>query len=45
MPLFMSRDFQNLGHKIVLIIGDFTGLVGDTSGKDSDYPMLSEVNI
>ena len=27
------RDFQDLGHKIVLIIGDFTGLVGDASDK------------
>ena len=35
------RDFQNLGHKIVFIIGDFTGTIGDTSDKDSERPMLS----
>ncbi len=36
------RDFQELGHKIILIIGDFTGLIGDTSDKESERPMLSE---
>lgn len=45
IPLLKLRDFQKLGHKIVLIIGDFTGLVGDTSDKDSERPMLSEVHI
>ncbi len=29
------RDFQDLGHKITLIIGDFTALIGDASDKDS----------
>lgn len=29
-------------HKIILIIGDFTGLIGDTSDKDSERPMLSK---
>ena len=42
VPLFKLRDFQKLGHKIVLIIGDFTGVIGDTSDKDSERPMLSE---
>lgn len=42
IPLLKLRDFQNLGHKIVLIIGDFTGLIGDASDKDSERPMLSE---
>ena len=39
--LLKLRDFQNLGHKIVFIIGDFTGTIGDTSDKDSERPMLS----
>ena len=39
--LLKLRDFQNLGHKIVFIIGDYTGTVGDTSDKDSERPMLS----
>lgn len=42
VPLLKLRDFQDAGHKIVLIIGDFTGVVGDTSDKDSERPMLDE---
>ncbi|MCX6800414.1 MAG: tyrosine--tRNA ligase [Candidatus Falkowbacteria bacterium] len=42
IPLLKLKDFQELGHQIVLIIGDFTGLIGDTSDKDSERPMLSE---
>ncbi len=42
IPLLKLRDFQNLGHKIIFIIGDFTGVIGDTSDKDSERPMLSE---
>ncbi|MEI6040097.1 MAG: tyrosine--tRNA ligase [Candidatus Berkelbacteria bacterium] len=40
--LFKLRDFQKLGHKVVFLIGDFTGIIGDTSDKDSERPMLSE---
>lgn len=40
IPLLKLRDFQRLGHKIILIIGDFTGVIGDTSDKDSERPML-----
>jgi tyrosyl-tRNA synthetase len=40
IPILKLLDFQELGHKIVFIIGDFTGLVGDTSDKDSERPML-----
>lgn len=42
IPLLKLKDFQDLGHQIVLIIGDFTGLIGDTSDKESERPMLSE---
>ena len=41
IPLLKLRDFQNLGHQIVFIVGDFTGVVGDTSDKDSERPMLT----
>jgi len=34
------RQFQDLGHTAVLIIGDFTAQVGDPSGRDSTRPML-----
>src|SRR5574344_1563816 len=40
IPLLKLRDFQKMGHQIVLIIGDFTGLIGDTSDKESERPML-----
>ncbi|MGE5297991.1 MAG: tyrosine--tRNA ligase [Acidobacteriaceae bacterium] len=45
IPLLKMRDFQELGHQIVLIIGDFTGLIGDTSDKESERPMLAEEKI
>ncbi len=45
IPLLKLRDFQQLGHKVILIVGDFTGLVGDTSDKDSERPMLTEKQI
>lgn len=41
IPLLKLRDFQELGHQIVFIIGDFTGIIGDTSDKTSERPMLS----
>jgi len=36
------RDFQDLGHKIILIIGDFTARIGDPSGRDRTRPVISE---
>lgn len=35
------RDFQDLGHKVVLIVGDFTGMIGDPSGKNKTRPSLT----
>src|SRR5205823_2967729 len=35
------REFQDLGHIAVLIVGDITGLVGDPSGQSETRPMLS----
>lgn len=35
------RDFQRLGHTAVLIIGDFTAMIGDPSGKSKTRPQLS----
>lgn len=45
IPLLKLRDFQQLGHKVVFIIGDFTGIIGDTSDKDSERPMLNEETV
>jgi tyrosyl-tRNA synthetase len=39
------RQFQDLGHTAVLIIGDFTGRVGDPSGRSETRPMLTEAAI
>ena len=39
------RTFQNLGHKVILIIGDFTASVGDPSGKNATRPQLSREQI
>ncbi|MFH0930646.1 MAG: tyrosine--tRNA ligase [Candidatus Zixiibacteriota bacterium] len=35
------KQFQKLGHKVVLIIGDYTGMVGDPSGRSETRPQLS----
>jgi len=45
IPLLKLKDFQDLGHKIVFIIGDFTGVIGDTSDKESERPMLEAKQI
>jgi tyrosyl-tRNA synthetase len=39
------REFQNAGHRVVLIIGDYTARVGDPSGRSSLRPMLSPEQI
>jgi tyrosyl-tRNA synthetase len=39
------RQFQDLGHKAVLIIGDYTALVGDPTGQNKTRPMLGEADI
>lgn len=45
IPLLKLRDFQELGHQIVFIVGDFTGIIGDTSDKESERPMLTKETI
>lgn len=42
IPLWKLRQFQDLGHRAVFIVGDFTGIVGDASDKESERPMLTE---
>ena len=39
------RQFQDLGHNVVFLIGDFTGKIGDPSGKNKTRPPLSEKEI
>ncbi len=35
------RQFQQLGHEVIFLIGDFTGMIGDPSGKSATRPLLS----
>jgi tyrosyl-tRNA synthetase len=39
------RAFQELGHTVIFLIGDFTGLIGDPSGKSSTRPQLTRAEI
>ena len=39
------RQFQELGHQVVLIVGDWTGRIGDPSGVSVTRPMLSETEV
>ncbi len=45
ISLLKLRDFQELGHNIVLIVGDFTAEIGDTSDKESERPMISKADV
>jgi tyrosyl-tRNA synthetase len=39
------RHFQELGHTVIFLIGDFTGLIGDPSGKNATRPQLTREEI
>src|SRR5678815_814667 len=39
------KHFQDLGHTVIFLIGDFTGLIGDTSGRSATRPPLSAEEI
>jgi tyrosyl-tRNA synthetase len=39
------RQFQDLGHEVIIIIGDYTALIGDPSGRSATRPMLSSEEI
>lgn len=45
VPLRKLRQFQDLGHQVVLIIGDFTAFIGDPSGRNSTRPPLTREQI
>ncbi|WP_428056570.1 tyrosine--tRNA ligase [Candidatus Avelusimicrobium alvi] len=45
VALSLMRRFQDLGHKAVLVIGDFTAAIGDPSGRDSTRPVLPREKI
>ncbi len=39
------RQFQDLGHEVIFLIGDFTGMIGDPSGKNATRPALTPEEI
>ena len=39
------KHFQDAGHKVVFVVGDFTGMIGDPSGKKATRPQLSREDI
>ncbi|HEY4507817.1 MAG TPA: tyrosine--tRNA ligase [Candidatus Paceibacterota bacterium] len=45
IALWKLRDFQELGHQVVLILGDFTGTIGDASDKDAERPVLDQATV
>jgi tyrosyl-tRNA synthetase len=45
VPLRKLRQFQDLGHKVTLIIGDGTALIGDPSGRDTTRPQLTQEQV
>lgn len=45
VPLRKMRQFQDLGHRVTLIIGDGTAMIGDPSGKNSTRPQLSREHV
>ncbi|MFW6156058.1 MAG: tyrosine--tRNA ligase [Armatimonadota bacterium] len=45
VPMMRLRRFQEAGHRVVFIIGDFTARIGDPSGRTKTRPMLSREEI
>lgn len=45
VALRKMREFQDLGHKVVFLIGDATCKIGDPTGKDKTRPMMTEAEI
>lgn len=39
------RQFQDLGHQVIFLIGDFTGMIGDPTGKSATRPPLTEEQV
>lgn len=45
IPILKLKQFQDLGHHVVLIIGDYTATVGDPSGRNKARPQLSHEEV
>lgn len=45
VPLQKMRQFQDLGHEVIIVIGDFTGRIGDPTGKSETRKQLTEEQV
>ncbi|MGD0577252.1 MAG: tyrosine--tRNA ligase, partial [Candidatus Staskawiczbacteria bacterium] len=45
VALWKLKDFQELGHEVILLIGDFTAKIGDPSGRDAARKILTDKEI
>lgn len=45
VPLLKLREFQDLGHEIIFLIGDFTATIGDPTGKSVTRPALTDEEV
>lgn len=45
VSIYKLNDFQNLGHRVIFLIGDFTGLIGDPSGKTETRKRLTREEV
>lgn len=45
VSIWKLKTFQDLGHKVIFLIGDFTGMVGDPSGKSKTRPRLTREEV
>lgn len=45
VPIRKLKQFQDLGHQVVFLIGDYTGRIGDPSGKNTARPRLSKEEV
>ena len=45
VPLRMLQKFSDMGHNVTFLIGNFTALIGDTSDKDTERPVLTKQQI
>lgn len=45
VPLRKLRQFQEMGHQVILLIGDYTAKIGDPSGRSEMRPMLTDADI
>ena len=45
IPILKLKQFQDLGHQVILIIGDYTATVGDPSGRNKARPQLTHEQV